>query len=83
MKKVIETKTGQVFKSIADACKYIGKTQGYVAKMLNGIQNNNTSLMFLSKFNLLQSKLHYSGNSQLRLRVPPNHCFGFVHRVAV
>jgi len=76
MKKVIDTTTGKVFKSIAEASKFIGKSQPYVAKMLNGHQRNNTPLVFLSKFIQLQKKPLYNGNLLCRQPVPANLSFG-------
>lgn len=80
-KKVINTKTGEIFNSIADACAAYGKKQGYVAAMLNMTRPNNTPLLFLSIFVSLQ-KLKCIYNSPRHQLAQINHSFGPLHRVA-
>ena len=47
IKKVIDTKTNQIFNSTIDACHYTGMTFSKLRKRLNGQTKNNTTLKYL------------------------------------
>ena len=50
-KRVLDTKTGKIYKSLTEACKELGFHQGNTSQMLNGKRNNKTPLMFLGTEN--------------------------------